>query len=104
NFVDTVPEGAAQIVLGESTVALPLAGVIDLAAERTRLEKELDRTAKDIAAIDARLGNQGFLAKAPEDVVAEQRRRLDEEGSKAVKLQAQLEVLDSLPVSGGEQP
>jgi valyl-tRNA synthetase len=83
SFVDTVPEGAAQIVLGESIVALPLAGVIDLAAERARLEKELDRTAKDIAAIDARLGNKGFLAKAPEDVVEDARdRRVDLESRK----------------------
>jgi valyl-tRNA synthetase len=83
SFVDAVPEGAAQIVLGESTVALPLAGVIDLAAERARLEKELDKAAKDIAAIDARLGNQGFLAKAPEDIVEEARdRRTDLEARK----------------------
>jgi valyl-tRNA synthetase len=77
-FVDQVPEGAAQIVLGEATVALPLAGVIDFAAERARLEKEFERTAKDIAAIDARLANQGFLAKAPEDVVEEARDRRSE--------------------------
>jgi valyl-tRNA synthetase len=78
-----VPDGAAQIVLGESTVALPLAGVIDLAAERARLEKELDKAAKDIAAIDTRLNNQGFLAKAPEDVVEEARdRRTDLEARK----------------------
>jgi valyl-tRNA synthetase len=78
SFVDQVPEGAAQIVLGEATVALPLAGVIDFAAERARLEKEFERTAKDIAAIDARLGNKGFLAKAPDDVVEEARDRRSE--------------------------
>jgi len=89
NFVDRVPEGAAQIVLGEAIVALPLAGVIDLAAERARLEKELERTAKDIAAIDSRLGNQGFLAKAPEDVVDEARdRRTDLEARQSRITQA----------------
>jgi valyl-tRNA synthetase len=83
-FADRVPEGAANIVLGEATVALPLAGVIDLGAERARLEKDLDRTATDIAAINARLGNQGFLAKAPEEVVEEARdRRTNLEARKA---------------------
>jgi valyl-tRNA synthetase len=83
-FADRVPEGAAHIVLGEATVALPLAGVIDLGAERARLEKDLDRTATDIAAINARLGNQGFLAKAPEEVVEEARdRRTNLEARKA---------------------
>jgi valyl-tRNA synthetase len=84
SFADQVPESAAQIVLGEATVALPLAGVIDLAAERARLAKELEKTAKDIAAIDARLANQGFLAKAPEDVVEDSReRRFDLEARQA---------------------
>jgi valyl-tRNA synthetase len=78
SFLDQVPDGAAQIVLGEATIALPLAGVIDLSAERARLEKEFDKTAKDIAAIDARLGNEGFLAKAPEAVVEETRERRTE--------------------------
>jgi valyl-tRNA synthetase len=78
SFLDQVPDGAAQIVLGEATIALPLAGVIDLSAERARLEKEFDKTAKDIAAIDARLGNEGFLAKAPEAVVEESRERRTE--------------------------
>jgi valyl-tRNA synthetase len=86
SFVDQVPEAAAQIVLGEVTVALPLAGVIDLGAERARLEKELERTAKDIAAIDARLGNQGFLAKAPEDVVEETRERRSELEARKAKV------------------
>jgi|SRR5581483_4983821 len=68
-------KGAVQIVVREATYALPLAGIIDFAAERARLARELDRTAKEIGKIDAKLGNAQFVAKAPEEVVEEQRER-----------------------------
>ncbi len=68
-------KGAVQIVVGEATYALPLAGVIDFAAEKARLARELDKTAKEIGKIDAKLGNAQFVAKAPEEVVEEQRER-----------------------------
>ena len=67
-----------QIVVGEATVSMPLAGVIDLEAERTRLTKEVDRVAKEIAKIEAKLGNEQFVAKARGDVIEEQRERLTE--------------------------
>ena len=83
-FEDNVPKASAQIVLGEATVALPLEGVIDFVTEKARLNKELDRIAKDTAAIEARLNNPGFTAKAPEEVLAEARDRKTElEGRKA---------------------
>ena len=74
-FEDSVPKASAQIVIEEATIALPLAGVIDFAAEKARLDKEIDKIAKDTAAIEARLGNPGFVAKAPEDVLTEARER-----------------------------
>ena len=70
--------GAVQIVVGEATFSLPVAEFIDLAAERARLEKERDKVAKEIAKLDGKLSNEKFLAKAPEEVVAEQRVRLTE--------------------------
>jgi valyl-tRNA synthetase len=83
-YEDKVPASAAQIVLGEATIALPLAGVIDFAAERARLTKELEKIAKDVSGIDARLNNPGFVAKAPEDVLEETRERKAElEGRRA---------------------
>ncbi len=83
-FEDKVPKASAQIVLGEATVALPLEGVIDFAAEKARLNKELDKIAKDTAAIEARLNNPGFAAKAPEEVLTETRDRKTElEGRRA---------------------
>ncbi|MBV6632493.1 MAG: valine--tRNA ligase [Alphaproteobacteria bacterium] len=70
-----IPDGVAQAVIGGLTIALPLADVIDLAAERQRLAKELDKVTSEIGKIDKKLGNEQFLSKAPEDVIEEQRGR-----------------------------
>jgi valyl-tRNA synthetase len=72
---ERVPKGAAQIVLGEAIIALPLQGIVDLQAERLRLEKEMDRLKGDVEQIDARLANRGFVAKAPEHVLEETQER-----------------------------
>ncbi len=71
-----VPEGSAQIVFGEATICLPLKGMIDIDAENARLEKELEKLAKEIGAIEGRLNNQGFVAKAPEAVIIETKEKL----------------------------
>jgi valyl-tRNA synthetase len=68
-------------VVEESIAALPLGDVIDLAKERARLEKELQRAQAEIGKIDAKLDNADFMARAPDDVVEEQReRRTEAEG------------------------
>jgi len=85
-FEDSVPKASAQIVLNEATVALPLEGVIDFAAEKVRLVKELEKIAKDTAAIDGRLNNPGFVAKAPPDVLEESRERKAELESRKAKV------------------
>lgn len=72
----TVPSSSAQIVIGKVTVCLPLQGVIDFDAERARLRKDHDKCAVEISKIEKKLANEGFLAKAPQAVVAEQRERL----------------------------
>ena len=77
-LADAPLKGAVQIVVGEATVSLPLAGVIDLEAERARLERTPTRSGKEIAKIDEKLGNEQFIAKAPEEVVEEQRERREE--------------------------
>ena len=61
------------MVRGE-VAALPLKGVIDLAAERARLAKEMAKADADIARVDAKLGNANFVARAPEEVVEEERK------------------------------
>ena len=79
---DTPPKGAAQIVLDEATVALPLAGIIDMSAESDRLKREVEKVEAEIRKIDGRLTNAQFVAKAPEHVVEEQReRRVDFEAT-----------------------
>jgi valyl-tRNA synthetase len=85
-FEDTVPKASAQILLGEATVALPLEGVIDFATEKARLNKELEKLAKDTAAIEGRLNNLGFTSKAPEEVLAETRKRKTEFDARRIKI------------------
>ena len=71
----SVPGESAQFVVGEATFALPLAGVIDIAVEKARLEKEVTKLDAEIAQIDKKLGNEQFVAKAPEEVIEEQKAR-----------------------------
>jgi valyl-tRNA synthetase len=70
------PKGAVQAVVGEATIMLPLADVIDLAAERARLAKERARVEGEAKKIEAKLGNETFVSRAPEEVVEENRERL----------------------------
>jgi valyl-tRNA synthetase len=86
SFEDEVPKAAAQIVLDEALVALPLSGVIDFAAERLRLSKELEKIGKDMTAIEGRLANPGFVAKAPPEVLEESRERQAELSARRVKV------------------
>ena len=90
-----LPAGAVQTVLDEATLALPLADVIDLDAERARLAKEIDKLAKEITGYDKKLANKAFLAKAPEDVVAEQHERRSDASEAKAKLEAALERLSA---------
>jgi valyl-tRNA synthetase len=79
-------------VRGE-TAALPLAGVIDFAAEKARLEKEMTRVNSDIARIDAKLGNGDFLKRAPEEVVEGEREKREEAAARRAKINEALERL-----------
>jgi valyl-tRNA synthetase len=70
-----VPGESAQFVVGDSTYALPLAGVIDITAEKSRLEKEVGKLDGEVSGIDKKLGNEQFVSKAPEEVIEEQKAR-----------------------------
>jgi len=70
---DAVQKGAIQIVLEEANIILPIADVIDIDLERSRLKKEIDKVSQSIEKINKMLSNPGFLAKAPEEVVEEQK-------------------------------
>jgi valyl-tRNA synthetase len=92
-IADAPPQGSAQFVLGEATMALALANVIDLSAEQERLTKEIGKLEQEIEKIDARLANEQFMAKAPEEVVEENRERRAEAEATALKLRAALKRL-----------
>ncbi len=85
-----------QIVLDEATLALPLAGVIDIGAESERLKREIDKIGSEIAQIDAKLANEKFVSRAPEHVVEEQRERKSDAEATAVKLEQALKRLEAL--------
>ncbi len=85
-----VPQGVAQLVLDEATVILPLAEVIDVAAERARLSRERSRAADEAEKITRKLANADFVARAPEAVVAENHERLQVAQSEVARLEAAL--------------
>ncbi len=83
---DAIPAGSAQFVVGEATAALPLGDVIDFAKERVRLEKELKKAQEEIARFDAKLNNADFVARAPEDVIDEQKEKRADAQAMAARL------------------
>jgi len=83
---DAIPKGSAQFVIGEAVAAIPLGDVIDFAKERARLEKELKKTEDEIARFDSKLNNEAFVARAPEDVIEEQREKRAEAAALAARL------------------
>ncbi|MER8929678.1 valine--tRNA ligase [Mesorhizobium sp. M0859] len=84
SLADTAPKGSAQIVLNQATICLPLGSLIDLSAEKARLEKAIAKTEQETARICGKLSNEKFVANANPDVVAAERERLGElEGQSA---------------------
>ncbi|WP_367714469.1 valine--tRNA ligase [Nitratireductor sp. GISD-1A_MAKvit] len=77
-FSEDVPKGSAQIVLGDTTFCLPLGDLIDLSAEAARLEKEISKVTSEMQRLEKKLGNEKFVAKAPQEIVAAEREKLAE--------------------------
>jgi valyl-tRNA synthetase len=96
-FADRAPDGAVQLLVRGEVAAIPLKGVIDLAAEKARLDKELAKADADIKRVDAKLGNADFIARAPEEVIDEQREKRDEAEARKAKI---LEALERLRSAG----
>jgi len=88
-----VPQGSVQLVVRGEVAALPLKGVIDLAAERARLGKEMQKADADIARVDAKLGNANFVARAPEEVVEEEKEKREEAVGRKARIAEALERL-----------
>ena len=86
------PQSALAVAQG-AEVYVRLEGVVDLAAERQRLGKEIDRAAKEIAFLEGKLGRPDFVERAPAEIVARERERLVEQQAVREKLTASLAAL-----------
>jgi len=83
-------DGAAQVVVDEATYILPLAGVIDIEAERARLAKALDGAEKERDSLAQRLANPSFVEKAKPEAVAKAREDHEDKSAEADRLRAAL--------------
>jgi valyl-tRNA synthetase len=93
SVADVAPGQSAQIVTADGVIALPLSGVVDLDAERARLGKEEVKLNGEIERIDKKLGNAAFVAKAPEEVVEEEKAKRDGYAERLAKVREALERL-----------
>jgi valyl-tRNA synthetase len=89
------PRGAVQLVVRGEVTALPLAGIIDLAAERARLSKEMAKVDADIARVDAKLANPNFVTRAPEEIVEEEKEKREEALARKGKIVEALQRLEA---------
>ena len=89
----TPPQGSAQLVVRGDLVALPLVGVIDIGAERTRLAKEMKKAEDDIDRVEKKLGNPKFVERADAEVVEEEKAKREEALARKAKI---AEAIDRL--------
>jgi valyl-tRNA synthetase len=90
------PPASATALLGNMRLLVPLAGIIDKDAEKTRLNKQRERIATDLARSKGKLGNEKFVNNAPADVVTQEKQRVAEFERQISQLDEQLERLDTL--------
>ncbi len=93
---ETFPKGTVSIAAAGASFGLPLAGLIDIAEEKARLQKSLGKLEKEIGGLSGRLNNPKFAASAPEDVVAEAQINLDARTEEAAQLSAALARLEEM--------
>jgi valyl-tRNA synthetase len=84
--VDDAPPGSLSLLIRDVQAALPLAGLVDFAAERARLDKEIEKEKAEIAKVDAKLANADFVARAPEEIVEENKERREAAVARVEKL------------------
>lgn len=94
--LDEKPAQAAHAVARGVEIYLPLAGLIDIPQEIARLRKELATVEKEVARVNAKLANQGFLAKAPAEVVEKERDKRDVWTAKKDAVAARLAMLEAV--------
>ena len=88
------PRNSAQVGLDEAVVVLPLEGLIDLAAERKRLERDLGKARAEAGKVEGKLGQADFVARARPEVVAENRERLAAFRAEIARLEAALKRIE----------
>jgi valyl-tRNA synthetase len=93
DFAKSAPKGAALVVAGQTTAALPLAGIIDMAAEKKRLAKEIENATSDLKKMDAKLSNPQFMERAKEEAIEEARDRKTELEAEIKRFSAALKRL-----------
>jgi valyl-tRNA synthetase len=96
DFSEGVPSGSLPIVVRDALAALPLAGIIDVEAEKARLDKEIERERQEIAKVDAKLANPDFVARAPEAIIAEHHERREASLSRIAKMQVARARMDQI--------
>ena len=99
SVADAPPAGAVQLLVRGDTVALPLKGIVDLAAETARLEKEKAKAEAEINRIDTKLANPDFIARAREEVVEADREKREEAVARQTKIVEALERLKQMEIS-----
>jgi valyl-tRNA synthetase len=90
------PPEAAIALVGEIKVLIPMRGLIDKEAELARLDKEIQRLSKELPRLEGKLGDQGFLAKAPAQVVEKEKARLEDLRVGLAELQAQMAKIHAM--------
>ena len=99
--VDTVPEGeeappAATALLGNMRIHVPMAGLVDVESERTRIGKQLNKASQDLEKAKAKLSNENFVSNAPPAVVTQERERVAEFEQQIQNLEEQFQRLEAL--------
>jgi valyl-tRNA synthetase len=87
--------GTIQIVVRGETIGLALAGLVDISAERARLDKEIAKADADIKRVDAKLTNEKFVANAPEEIVEEEKEKREAAVARKTKILEALERLEN---------
>jgi valyl-tRNA synthetase len=95
NAEDSAPASATGLV-GDMEILVPMAGLIDKDAEIERLGKEIDKLRKEVARGEGKLRNPNFVDKAPDEVVAKEREKLDDHRSQQARLEEQMEKIKYL--------
>jgi valyl-tRNA synthetase len=90
------PKGAITLPVEGGQFCLPLADIIDITAEKARLNKAIEKLEKELNGIKGKLSNEKFVNNAPEAVVAENRARITSAGEELATLQAAMERVSAL--------